>query len=236
MDTTKSYITCPKCGAQSALGRVFCEGCGGRLDLAGFKPSMTVKRTGEARAVVKILVEVVIAAAFFGGIAVGLSMIPQTSPIGVEGSRGGASQVVALTRAGDHLLRGQSVSKRITEADLNGYFRDSAARTMRVDAVSVDIEGGVIRVRIVRRLARFDIGSWHIQPRVSYQLTATPVENRLRFGMTRKGLMPLFGPFKSAVIRQVYRRMTSLQEWQICKSITNIQVQEDALDVTLERR
>jgi hypothetical protein len=30
--------------------------------------------------------------------------------------------------------------------------------------------------------------------------------------------------------------MTSLQEWQICKSITNIQVQEDALDVTLERR
>ena len=165
-----------------------------------------------------------------------LALIPQTRPIGVEGSRAGASNVAALVRTGTHLGRGQTVGRHITEADINGYFYGETLKRMNVDSFSTDIVDGAVKVRMVRTLTRLDVGSYRLQPKVSCEVTFIPAGNRMRFAGARQGLLPLTGPLKVAVIRQMYTRLSALPEWSVSKNIGDIEAQDNSLDVTLQRQ
>lgn len=233
---TKPVMTCAKCAYQNPMGRMFCVNCGAKMDLVGGPGGNVVMRStlnvsGALRGIIKVVSSLVV---IVGGV-VALTLVPQTSRIGVEGNRSGPAEVASLSRATRQLARGQQVGKRISEADLNGFFRDGKTREMNVDDFSVDIKGDRIRLRMVRRLARMDVGSWRLQPKVSYELVVVPVGDKLRFVSARKGLVPMIGPFKTAVIRQFHRRITMLEEWSLCASIRDIQTGEDALDIVFER-
>ncbi|MCE9615793.1 MAG: hypothetical protein K8T26_16105 [Lentisphaerae bacterium] len=164
-----------------------------------------------------------------------LACIPQSTPIGVQGSGAGYGTVAALSRTAKHLPRGQMVGRRVSEADLNGFFKGDSLRRMKVDAFTIDITEGAIRVRMVETLGRMDIGSWQLRPRLSTDLTVAPGGKSLRFGRARQGLLPLVGPLKTMAIRRVYQRLAALDEWAICKSIADVQAHGDALDVSLQR-
>ncbi len=234
---SSTVIPCGKCGNPNPLGRVFCGACGARLELGNLSQAKTTHRVEPTR-VFSWLWQVGVTLLFVLLVVVGISMIPQTTTIGVEGSRSGSAQIAGLTRASRQLLRGQRLGKPVSEADLNGYFRDGAARQMKVDAFSVDIRDGMIRTRMVRTLPGFDVGSWQFRPKASYEVVVIPIGDQVRFGATRKGLLPLFGPFKTAVIRDLYRRVATLEEWQeLCGRglVSDVQAREGAIDLVLER-
>lgn len=234
MSPTQSVITCAKCGTANPLGRVFCGACGGKLDLGGVNRDLVATRV-RTISYGKLVVQVVGAVVLVIVVALVVAFIPQTSMIGVEGSRAGASEIANLSRTATFLQRGQPMQRRVTEANINGFFVGNRSREMKVESFSVDIVSGAIRARMVRTLGPFDVGSWHIQPKFSTECVFIPDNGRLRFGSARQGLLPLVGPFKSAAIRGMYRRLASLHEWSIVKVVSAVQAEDDALNLTLVR-
>ena len=163
-----------------------------------------------------------------------LAYVPQAQLIGARASSNGVQEVQALVHTVMRMPRGQTLGRRVTESDMNAFLA-AAARRMNAESFSVEFSEGVIRARLVVRTGLFDIGSKRIRPKVSYQATFVPVQNRLRFKSASRCLLPLFGPMKSMAVKPMYERASKMSEWVVCKDIYEIQAHEDALDITFKR-
>lgn len=240
MSGKQSELSCAKCGSVNPLGRVFCGACGGRLDITNMtrgsvsKMSLSLGAIGSSARVLASSIGGAVLLVIF--VQVVLAMTAQSRLIGVEGRRAGASNVVALARTAGHIGLGQVVGRSLTEADLNGYLYGDTLRRMKVEAFSADILPGGIRVRMLTKMSYIDVGSWRIQPKLSYEVTAIPSGNQLRFRKARIGLLPVFGPLKTHVIRKLYAHLSLLPEWKACASIKEIQVSEDRIDVSIQKQ
>jgi len=224
-------LMCPACGTQNALGRVFCSQCGGKLDLT----AMTSEAVAESvrpswfkshwkKLLVLFLLLLV-------GMVV-LAAIPMSKPIGQAGKPVPGRN---LQRDIGYLERSANKKRTWTEEAVNGYLDHVAKHTIKA-GVSVDIEKGWCRVRMVRKLGKLDLKFYEVDVSISYDLKCVPRGGRLFVRGAKIGMMPLFPPFKTMVVKDVHKRLSSLKEWKTVSSLSQITMADDKVTVVYKKR
>ena len=118
-------LICPKCSNDNELGRIFCRGCGDRLDLSAIKPPSAEERKrrllkkGAAR-VTRLILNLVILGALILAIAL-ICLTPIVAPVQPTNTELVSSDTkrMELDRLGKGKKGGQLV---VTEGQLNAFF------------------------------------------------------------------------------------------------------------------
>lgn len=119
-------LICPKCGHDNELGRIFCFGCGDRLDLSAIKaPTAAEKKSRQRKRgalhMVRVLLNLIVA----GGLIVVVVLIclaPEIAPVEPTKEEFKTSDVkrVTLEKLANGRKSGQVV---VTEGQLNAFFK-----------------------------------------------------------------------------------------------------------------
>jgi hypothetical protein len=228
-------ILCGKCGNQNPLGRVFCGGCGAKLDLNAVTTDqvnqMSRKRQfpwhwlGYAALLLGVALLVMVALAFW----------PRTTPIGTEGTLVGAQRVEAAVRMLRDLRVGRTLGRDFSEEDVNGYFRFLMAKKLEFESVSVETGREHFRVRVVKAKAPITLGSVSITPKTSYDLLCIPVGGTLRVRKVGMGHLGSVGPARRSTLAKLHRRFAMEKEWKAFDGVTLIQSEPGKLRVEVTR-
>ena len=227
-------LKCPQCGVVNPLGRVFCDNCGGKLDLSNMTRAQ-VKQTVKGVSVWTLVgraAAVLLSVAIVLGV---LSLIPSTQPIGAEPFRDGVSKVASPLATMRNLPRGRVVARTFSEADINGYFRYGKARELKFESVSLSIGEGFFVAHIVERLGPWRLGTMEVTPRLSYRLACLPLGTAIRVSKVKMGILPLVGPPKTAVIRKIHRRFAAQPEWESFEHLTAIRATPGVIELEASR-
>lgn len=228
-------LTCPKCGSNNPLGRVFCSACGSRLDFTGLSSNEIV---GSARPSIWRRIRWGWVAAGLGALALLLVVLacwPKSAPLGEEGTRIGGNRVTRQFSAVSKLRRGQSLGLNFEEKDLNGYLRFEKAPKLDLESLSVELGPRRMRVRMVQTLTVLDVGPIRFSPRISRDVLIVPARSRLLFRKGSIGHLPLVGPFKGIAIKSVRRKLDREPEWQALRDTADIRMESRKLFVLVEK-
>ena len=120
-------LICPKCGNDNELGRIFCHGCGDRLDLSSIKPPTELQKKARrfkrgAFRTVRIVVNLVILGVLILIIAL-ICLTPSVAPVQPTNKELVASDArkIALEKLAKGRKSGQVL---ITEGELNAFFNE----------------------------------------------------------------------------------------------------------------
>lgn len=120
-------ITCTKCGHQNELGRVFCTGCGKKLDLAR-RTSVEELKPNVAKKITKWIANTVILIILAGGI-LGLALAFWPAPASTQvGETRGAQRVEQKAKALQGGAPGVSLQATFVERDLNTWLDANKGR------------------------------------------------------------------------------------------------------------
>jgi hypothetical protein len=221
-------LICKKCGADNPAGRVFCGGCGGKLDQSNFATARP-KREWDRQRIITIVNACV--APTLTIIVVVIALI--CWPTGAEPTPGvseeAAKKVTGQLKTLEALKLGQSLTLTLSESDINSYLKFIRARELGLDAVQVSLETGYVMVHLRRKSTRLKLGK--LQATVSYDLTCVPVKNRLLVQKVSAGHLPL-GPFKGSALRTMRRLFVGGREHELLRDITDITVEKDSAQVS----
>jgi hypothetical protein len=178
-------VICKKCGVDNPLGRVFCGGCGTRLELDRINMGTELKQHrpnwfrvhGVGLAVGLVVALLAVAS---------LAFWPQSERIGEKPAAGGSSRMSGPLRAMAGLRPGQSIGRAFTEADINSLFSTERAKEMGIESLSVEIYDGFFNVRMVCPLPEIKLGSIDLQPKLSYDYACVPVGSVVRVRKAQK--------------------------------------------------
>ena len=227
-------LNCPNCGTDNPLGRVFCVNCGGKLDLEGMSSEEVAEKqmpSWFSRHWPKLVVLAVILLL----IPVGLALWPRTARVGEEGKpRGGRRIVTDMSMIG-RLSKGQKTTRKLNEADINGYFEYTVKKKLEDFTVSVDVHEGWCLVRAVRSFGKVDLKAFKWEPKVSYDLKCIPHSGMLIPKGVSIGHQGVFGPFKTMAVKAVHKRLSSLREWKYVSHITDIEMADDTISLSAKK-
>lgn len=184
-------LTCPKCGFDNELGRIFCHQCGTKLDLDKIKaPSRggpSLKRRDAPLTAGKVFLrvaEVALLLIVVWGVYL-LWQVPDTKPIVSTATDQASAEKkrLALERAMD--LR-KPAAIQLSEPEVAAYlnrlgFEKHDTKGFRVTptSIQVEFEQGVI---VVGMFAQFEIGS-AIQKKIYVQYRGAPVIDHEQFSL-----------------------------------------------------
>lgn len=140
-------LKCPNCGEDNAFGRVFCMGCGNKLDLSNINEAEIEEMGKEGRLLsywpLAVLGLVVLLVVF-----IGLALWPAEEKLGDQEGRSSDSSLVKnqlslLSR----VSKGREIKVTFSDGQLNKYLATYTARRLGTDNLSVDIEKDRIEVR-----------------------------------------------------------------------------------------
>lgn len=197
-------LRCQKCGTENPPGRLFCGGCGGKLDMAAIAGG--AQRREQQRLWIKRGVRVAILGVLLWlGVCVALALWPRQGRIGAEGTRLGGRRVERQLQSSAALGAGQSVSVTLTEADVNGYIDHFARPELDVESLSVAFHPRYAVVRIGKTYGPYRFGPFVISPRGSVEVSYVPIGAVPSARKVVLGHLPLPGPLRSAAARRVAR-------------------------------
>jgi hypothetical protein len=230
-------IVCPKCGSPNQLGRVFCAGCGVKLDLSGMTRDAVADMYHVGwlrRHWLKLTLGLVLLLAWY----VATFFWPQSALLGEEGRPVGRSRVTTSLGVIGQAKSGavRSLVVEFTESDINSYFAFGKSKQMGLRDCSVDVEDGYFRVRIVRQLGALKLGAFKWFPQISYDLMCVPVAGIVRPVKVRMGHAAVIGPLKSAIIRKVWALMAAQREWSALTTVSEIRAEKDKLVVVVDNK
>jgi zinc-ribbon domain len=173
-------LTCPKCGYDNELGRIFCHSCGAKLDLSGIKaPSQggakLKKRGGTGGKLLGRTIGIVILAALVVGIFL-IAQVPSLKPLSTtdQDLRVADQKRFDLDQLSK---RSQPAKISITEGELNAFidtlgFKKGDGKGLLVAPTNLQLElgNGVVKTVFVGKLS---IGS-AFSKGVYLSLTGTP--------------------------------------------------------------
>jgi hypothetical protein len=227
-------LKCDKCGAENPLGRVFCVGCGAKLDLSGVTRGEIAKgrklRTTLRQWPIAIGAVVVLLL-----VCVGMALWPNMEPVGEKGTPGGASRVSARLTTMGRLQKDRTVVFTFAEKDINGFLEYRKIGKMKVQSLSVDVGEGYLRVRVVRRLKAIGFGPVQFNPTISQELLCTPSGSMLRIRRAWFGHLRLWGPVRTTVSRSLYKMFSRQREWKAFQHITDIAAEDEKVVVKVKR-
>jgi len=228
---------CSNCGTENQLGRVFCTGCGAKLDLSGMSRDAVAammhvswfRRHWPKLAGALVLLLVLYAGTFIW---------PRVDVIGEEGRPAGRARVATsvglLGQAKGGAVR--SLEVEFNESDINGYFAYGKSRQMGLHSCSIDIAEGYFRIRLVRQLGNVNLKFIKWVPQISYELLCVPVAGIVRPVKVRMGHAAAVGPLKSALIRKIWALMRAQREWEALTGASEVRAEKDKLVVVLDNR
>ena len=198
-------LICKKCKTDNPLGRVFCNGCGGKLDLKHMSNAEVTKvqevswfQAHGAKLFLLIPLLLIVLAV--------LAMIPKSGTLGEAGSRTDRRAIDRVIRS----LKSPSVSGRpaeITEKGANIYAKEILAKKLKVDVLSVEIEEGYFRARIVQTLAEWKVLSY--QPKIVCDVNCISKDGQFVVSKAMLGYLPLFGPCAAPVKIWLGKKLTT---------------------------
>jgi hypothetical protein len=228
-------ITCTKCGHQNELGRVFCTGCGKKLDLTHntsmeeIKPNVFLMWLKFSS---KIALWVVLGAGILG---VALAFWPAPASTQLGENRGGTrvEQKAKALRGG---TPGVALQASFTERDLNTWLDTNKGR------------GGYSIVAIRLLEGRFIIkGQGFIN--LPFTVPGLPAQGipysmgmsgrfiggRLQVSSRVMGHLPLFGPLTGIVDRRLRAVLGDLVDAELIVAVREVLLTEGQVQVTVQK-
>ncbi|MBL7115758.1 MAG: zinc ribbon domain-containing protein [Kiritimatiellae bacterium] len=218
-------LTCPKCGTENPLGRVFCGGCGGKLDLSNMSSEMVANQQRPNfvqmhwRKALGILILLLLA-------VTGLAFWPQTTPFGEEGRSSGASKVRSRMRTLASQSSGRVLKAEFAEADVNAYLKFSRIRRTRIRSFTVSMDPGVLNARIMLPVKTIKVGSKKVVLEMSYDVACSSMGGQLYISSAKIGHLPALGPLKKVAVMPFLKLMADGVEAKLMKAASGIEFQE----------
>lgn len=231
----RNVLRCQKCGQENPLGGVFCRQCGVKLDLSQLtseqvekaqQPGWFAENRGKLIAIpVALLI-----------LAVGVALWPHTRPLGDPGTVVGARRAEKRLQSFRSLPDAQrlGVDPAFTEADINGYYRFLKLKSMAGKAFSVDITPRAVQMRLIRALFSVRIGEFRITPKISFDVTAVPVNGELVPQSARIGHLPAVGPLAAVPVGQIRAVLTGDRDLSGLAQVVEITLRDGAVGLVLE--
>ena len=165
---------------------------------------------------------------------VGLALWPNTEPVGKAGKPVTGRRVQSDIKMLERVPKGRVMKRTFTEEGINGYFEFVAKRSLKA-AVTVDVQEGWCLVRVVRNMGKLDLKFYEVDVRLSYDLKCSARGGRLLVKGATMGHMPLFPPFKTIVVKDVYKRVSVLKEWKPLTSLSEISMADEKIVVSYKK-
>jgi hypothetical protein len=216
------------------LGRVFCGGCGSKLDLSNMGRDAVVEKVKaswfeilwpKALALLVVALLAMVVFAFW----------PQTNPIGKEGTRAGGQRVINSLGAMAELQAGRALGKDFPEEDINGYFKFFKAEKLKLDSLSIATKPGYFQAHFVRAMAPINLGFFQVQPKFSYDLFCVPVAGYVQVRDVWMGHMHWVGPFRSSIVQSLYRQLASDPDWKALRDLSELKAEQGRLFATVAK-
>jgi len=231
-------IPCSQCGTENALGRVFCSGCGLKLESANIsqeslakaqRPAKTVKL---ASRIVGILVAI--------SAVVLLSFMHWPSPIDAdEGTRRAGNTATRKLDLVDRQIKTGSlrlVSQNFTEKDVNGYFIFHGSKKRRL--LDVAFHEGHFEARLVSSIGPITIGSFESPAlRLSRKVRGRASASGIEITHGSIGHVPMIGPLKGIPAKAIRKAALAVcPHRELLAAAQGIKFREDAVELTLGPR
>jgi len=231
-------LICQKCGTDNPLGRVFCQSCGGKLDLSHMSQDVIVEVMQDKSWFARHWRKIALGVGLLVALLVVLAMIPTAGPLGESGTRVGGRRVESLLRQLGGLRSGQAVSATFDEKDVNGYLAlVKADRLKDVGRASVDIQPGYARLHLQSEWFSFSLFGFELKPPKTYELTLVPAgAGCVGVVKARMGRLPLSGPFRRSLVRRLHRRMVQENDWKGLAFLAEVEMGNDQIKVVARGR
>lgn len=225
-------LICKNCGVDNPLGRVFCIGCGGKLDLENMSSDQVAESQKQSFIAVHWPKFVALFVVFLL-VLVGLALWPQAGVIGKPGKPNDARRVSSDLRSLASASRG---IKTFAEKDVNAYFEFRGKKELKGTVISMDVQKDWCSVRVIRSFGKLDLKFMKIPLNMSYDLKCVPVGGVLHVQSVSMGHMGIVGPLKTVVIKMAYKTVSALKDWKSMKNITKIEMTgDDKIVVTVKK-
>jgi hypothetical protein len=226
-------LICPDCGAENAVGRVFCDACGIKLDLTNMAAETVAEMTKVSWVRrywpwgVVVIVAIILLNVF-------LLYWPRAEVIGQAGTLVGAARVEAAFGELQQVTSGDKRSAEIefTEKDINGFFRYGMAEELGMLAVTVEVYDGYLKVRAIRRMWEWKLIGFVWQPMMTYDLICVPYGGQIVVKKVSVGHLRVRGPFRTRVIRKFYSGLAAQDDWKAFGALSSITAASGKVTVT----
>ncbi len=227
-------LICAKCGTENPLGRVFCGGCGKKLETSHVSSQDLTGSEADNWFIANI--KYFVAAAIIAILVmVGMALWPSAGVVGDVGSRLHGlrveRQLAGMKRVGSNMTVGPFT---FVERDINGYL-DMKKDTWKIDAMSVDIKDDVFMVRIATTLFSIPLGSMKVAPKVTYEMACSAFGDGIGIRSSKIGHLPLGGPFKRTPLKILYKIVSSDKNWAVFSNVDEIKVTEGKITVIIKK-
>lgn len=227
-------LTCNSCGADNDLGRVFCTGCGAKLDLSQMSSGEITDMGNQARVLsywpiaIGVVVLIVLAIA-------GLALWPQADVLGEQGARSDAGVVKGQISFLKRMKPGASLGPSIKEKNLNAYLQNYVARDLGLSSLSASLLGGKMKVRSVRIYGPFGSGAMKKTISVSIDLDCAVEANSLVVKAGAIGHLPLPGPLSSIPKGIISGLLDGKDDWKQMECVKEIVIEEGNIRIQASR-
>jgi len=233
-------LTCGKCGTDNPLGRIFCGSCGSKLDMSDMSAEAVASqparrrssgsgRSGRSGGIILLIVVMVVA-----GIAV-VCLLPSREPIGEMGTKLAKRKIQQALRLFRNAGARRSLGRSFKEADINWYLEHVVVPRMDVLNCSIDVQQGVLDVRMNQLLQRIKLGSFSFDLILTFEATYQEQDGELQLKRGRIGKMPLIGVLAVASAKPIEDRITELKEWKAFQHMESVRADSNALHVKVRR-
>jgi hypothetical protein len=228
-------ITCTKCGHQNELGRVFCTGCGKKLDLTQktsveeLKPNAVL---GFVKWGAKIAMIVVLAAVILG-VSLAFWSVPASTQVG---ENRGIQRVEQKAKALGGGASGVSLQASFPERDLNTWL-DANKALGGYDLLAIRLldDRFVIKGRGLIRLPFTVPGLNSDGIPYSMGMSGRFVKGRLQVTSRVMGHLPLFGSLKGIVDSRLNAVLGSLVDERLWSTIQEVLLTDGQVQVTVQK-
>lgn len=226
-------LTCGKCGDENPLGRIFCGACGSKLDMSGMSAEEVASQPAKGKpsasgcsgAIIRMILIVVLV-----GSAV-VCLLPSREPIGEMGTKLATLKIQPALRLFQNSGARRLLGRSFKEADINWYLENVVVRRMNVLNCSVDIQQGLLDIRMNQLLQRFDLGLFSFDLILTFEATYREQGGTLQLTRGRVGKIPLIGVLAVASAKPIENRIKGLKEWEALQHVKSVRADSNALHV-----
>ncbi|MFO7871935.1 MAG: zinc ribbon domain-containing protein [Kiritimatiellia bacterium] len=226
-------ITCPKCGSENPLGRVFCVSCGNKLDLSRMS-SQNLAETQKVSWMQKHWRKLVLAAVVLVAGLIGIILWPRMGTLGEEGTAVGKNRVARGIGVIERLRTGQRARLEFSEKDINGMLRHKAEK-MDLEGFSASLSNGACKVRMVKKLFTLPLVKFKWTAHMSYEILCYPWNGELFVAKGWVGHMRLPGPLKGIAEGRIRDVVSRTEEWKKIAGVAEMEISDDKLTVMIEK-
>lgn len=227
-------IECQKCGHRNDLGRVFCVGCGVKLDMrATSAHDLKADREGFPSWIRPLVTTLLLIAVLA---VIGLALWPAPLPK-VFFDKSGSVQVPMKAKAIlTALSYNRNVTMSMTEGELNGYLTDRA-RSKKLEALAIDLKPGSFDLYLAES-ARLPVSNvqWAAKMRIplSMHLRGSFQGGTLSVDQVHVGHLALPGGAGNMVTTRFAGLFVDiLREQRFVSSLKSVALEEDRADLML---